>query len=384
MRRRLSLWILFFACASTAVHAQQPPPTPPTRPGTLSAEQAASIAHGWALLSQGNAAEASARAAQILTSDPRNMGALLLAIEAQFLRAGAAAGLQEYERWLAQRPLEEPGVLRRIARAILREEANQRQDARARNEALRALAEDRDTTVFVELAGTEGESLSTRLLAEAGDPKAINALVAQMKSGVADPALALPALARSGSSLAVAPSLAHLGDPRQEVRCAAAEALGMVGGQAQIPRLQALLNDPSSYVRIKAAAALFRLEDDSGVPLLRELLQNDSAASRLVAAEALAARPDPAWLATVRGLVDAAEPEVRVAAAKLLAPHDAERARGVLEQLSSHDNIAIRELAADARPLAAGRDLTALRQLLGASERLTRVGAAARVLAVTR
>ena len=385
MRMRLLPCVLLVAmAAATPVRAQQPPPTPPTRPGSMPAEQAASLAHGWAMLSQGNVAEASTRATQILAADPRNMGALLLAIEAQFVRAGAAAGLQEYERWLGQRTLEEPGVLRRVARALLREAANQRQDIRARSDALRALAEDRDTTVFAELAGTEGESPSVRLLAEAGDPKAINALVGQVKSGIADPALALPALARSGNSQAIGTILSHLNHQRPEVRGAAAEALGLAGARDQTAKLQAMLTDPSGFVQVKAAAALLQLGDESGAPLLRHLLQDESAASRLVAAEALGSRPDPTGRAVVRGLTEASEPELRVAAARLLAPHDPERARTVLEQLSTHENMAIRELAAAARPAAAGRDLSALRQLMHAGDGLTRVGAAAQVLTVTR
>lgn len=384
--RSIAMCVLIVAAGGAAVvtRAQQPPPTPPTRPGTIPAEQAASIAHGWAMLAQGNVAEATTRAMQVLNVDPRNIGALLLAIEAQFLRAGAAAGLDEYERWLQQRPLEEPGILRRIARAVLREEANQRQDARARGDALRALAEDRDTAVLTELAGTEGESPSVRILAEAGDQKAIGTLVAQIKSGIADPALALPSLARSGSNQAIAPIVAHLNHQRPEVRGAAAEALGLAGARGETARLQALLKDPSGFVQVKAAAALLQLDDDSGAPLLRALLQEEAAASRLVAAEALSGRPDPTWLAVVRGLTEASEPEIQVGAARLLAPHDPDRARTVLEQLSGHENMAIRELAAAARPLAAGRDLAALRQLMRARDRMTRVGAAAQALAVTR
>lgn len=380
----MCLLIVAAGGAAVVTRAQQPPPTPPTRPGTMPAEQAATIAHGWAMLAQGNVAEATARAMHVLNVDPRNLGALLLAIEAQFLRAGAAAGLDEYERWLQQRPLEEPGILRRIARAVLREEANQRQDARARGDAIRALAEDRDTAVLTELAGTEGESPSVRILAEAGDAKAISTLVSQIKSGIADPALALPSLARSGSNQAIAPIVAHLNHQRPEVRGAAAEALGLAGARGETARLQALLKDPSGFVQVKAAAALLELGDESGAPLLRALLQEESAASRLVAAEALASRADPTWLAVVRGLTEAAEPEIQVGAARLLVPHDMERARTVLERLSAHENLAIRELATAARPLAAGRDLSALRHLMRAADRLTRVGAAGQVLAVTR
>jgi HEAT repeat protein len=384
MRRTLLCFLLCLAAgAASNTYAQQVPPTPPLRPGTIPPDDAATISHGWAMLSQGNLAEAAGRAEKILNGDPRNVAALMLAVEAQISGGGATAGLDQYERWLGQRTIEEAGVLRRIARAVLREQANQRQDAGARADAIRALVDDRDATVRTELEGPPGGG-ATRMLAESGDEKAVSTLIAQLKSGLADPVLTIQALGRSGSRAAIAPIVERLGDAQPEVRGTAAEALGHLDASDQVKRLQAMLADQSAFVRVKAAGALFVLGNDAGLPLLRDLMDDESAASRLVAAEAMASRPDVAWLDLVRGLTGAAEPEVQVAAAKLLAPHDPHGAGLVIERLGRHENIAIRELAATAQVAVMGDDLGVLRQLMRNPDRRTRVAAGTKVLVLTR
>jgi hypothetical protein len=372
------------AAAIVTVSAQERAASATAKP--VRSDEVAAIAQGWTLLSQGQAAQAASRAAQILQTHPRSAAALTLAVEAHIATGGAAAGLGQYEQWLGQRSMEEPLVLRRVSYAALREEAAQKQDPAARLEAIRALAGENDPDVEAELAGAikRGARAEVRALAAMGNEDAVKTLVAELNARISEPVATIPALARSGSGLALGAIVQRLSDPRPEVRGAAVDGLATIGGVEQIPRLKPLLSDPSGYVRTRAAAALFRLDDDSGVALLRELAASEPAASRLIAAQAMADRPDAAWQALVRELTDAREPEIQVAAARLLAPHDPERARQILEQMSGHENIAIRELATRSAAEIVTTDLSALRKLMRNPDRLTRVKASARVVQLTR
>jgi hypothetical protein len=123
----------------------------------------------------------------------------------------------------------------------------------------------------------------------------------------------------------------------------------------------------------------------SGLPLLQELAAGEASSGRLAAAEAMSTSPDASWLALVRDLTSSSEPEVRVHAARLIAAQDPDLARRVLDAASADANIAIREMATRALPgVLSATDLGVLRQLLHQTDALSRVQAAARILALTR
>jgi HEAT repeat protein len=390
------LFVLIVPFGTDGWARQQPPssapaslPTAAPAPraaGAMGVEEATAVTQGWALLAQGHIAAAAARAAQVLERYPRSAAALILAVEAEIARAGSPAGLGQYERWLGQRTIEEPGVVRRIALALLREHAAQSQHPSARLEALQSLAADGDADASAELtraAGTGGTA-ETRALAALGNQQAVKTLLAQLATPGADKVAIIQALGRSGSRAATEPIAAHLQDRLPEVRGAAAEALGKLASSTAVSRQKPLLDDESSYVRVRAAAALFMTGDDAGLQVLQELSESSAAASRLIAVEAMATRPGPLWLQLVRQLTSSAEPEVRVSAARLVAPHDPELARAALEQLMQHENPVIRDLAFDAVTELPALDLAALRALMRDGSPLTRVRAAKRVLAMTR
>jgi HEAT repeat protein len=335
------------------------------------------------MLAQGAAPDAATRAARILEKYPRSAAALSLAVEAQIARGGSLAGLDQYERWLAQRTIEEPGVLRRIAHSLLREAAFQQADAAARHDALEALAREQDPAAAAALKGDADDPAQLRLRATLGDQAAVKVLLARLQSGDNNPTI-LEALGRSGSPAAVEPLVQRLGDPRPEIRGAAADALGELDARTALPRLKTLLSDQSSFVRTQAAAALLRMDDTTGVPLLENLMTSESAAGRLIGVEALASRPDPSWQAAARSLTEAAEPEVRLAGARLIAPYDPDLASRVLDALSRDNNPVIRELAARAGPEIAAGNLTALRHLMRNADRTVRIRSADRVLSLTR
>lgn len=388
--RALAFGLMFSLFIGSAASARQARTAGTVTPGAMTVEERTLIAQGWALLAQGLLDDAQARAAKALESSPRNLSAVVLAVEVAVARSGAQGGLAQYERWLGQRAMEEPALVRRIGVALLKEAATQTSHASARLEALRALAADGDAAAAAELssAAAAGGTAERRLLASIGNERAINELIADLKSGTANAMSTIETLGRSGSKAAIPPLVDSLQNSSPEIRGAAVEGLGRLGSALDsyelVPKIKPLLQDQTSYVRTKAAGALYGLNDMSGLSILQDLLQADPTKSRLIALQAMASRPDAAWLEHVQRLSSATEPEVRVGAARLLAPHDPEAARRVLQGVLNDPNPALREMASEAMGEVESTDLPTLRRLMKSNDRLTGVRAAARLLTVLR
>lgn len=366
-----------------AVIAQQALP-PPAMP----AEDAKAIASGWSLLAEGKHAEASALSQRLLGQYPRSTAALLLAVESAIGRSGASAGQLVYERWLGARTIEEPGVLRRVARATLYEWARQSADSLARLEALKALVREGDADaaqVLLTAAGAGGVG-DLRALASLGNADAIDQVVNRMKAARGLKITEINILGDSGSERAVMPLVEVLADPARENRANAAEALGRLGRAGAISHLKPLLTDPSGAVRLSAAGALFRLGDFSGEALLKgpDMAGSEHPGVRRSAAILLASRPDDAWKTLVRGLLSHPDPSFRLDAAKLLAPHEPATSRAVLDRLVADANPEIRDLAGVELAGLPETSLATLRQLLRTGAGRVKVGAADRLLALTR
>jgi HEAT repeat protein len=354
-------------------------------PSAIRTDEATALASGWTLLIQGGSAEAAQQAAQLLARNPRSIPALSLLIEADIVRAGSATALASYESWLGARTLEEPGILRRIARGTLYEFARQDRDVAARAEALKALAADGDPdAVAVIVASAAGRETDMRLLASLGNPEAVDRVAAQLKSMTGLKLREIRVLGESGAPKAAASLIPVLSDPMPQNRAVAAEALGTLGRQDVIPHLKALLKDEHGQVRLAASGALFRLGDSSGEALLRELAASNNMADRRAAAMLMASRPDEAWKALVRGLGTAPDPTTRLEAAKLLAEHDPEFARSIFDTLRTDENLAIREETDLALAQSPVSGFQALRQFLRTGTGLVKVRAGARLLVMTR
>ena len=372
-----------------ALHAQapqQPPQIPPSLGRPVATDDAMLVAQGWLLLAQGSPIQAVERARQVLAKSPFSPGAAVLAIEGEIVRAGSAAGLAEYERWLGARTIEEPVLLRRVCQALLREAAQQTADPAARINALGALAAHGDsasTNTLKQEMGT-GDLAATSALAEAGDPDAVRAIVDQVKARTLEPARALRTLSRSKSPEAVTFATDRLADPRSEVLLTAIQALRDLKARSAASKLRPLLDDQRPFIRIAAAEALVAAGDEAGLPILRQLAGSDSAEDRLKAAEALADKPDAAWLAMVRQLTSSSEPEIRLGAARLIAPHDPELAESVISGLRQDPNPAVRTMTNDAVLRRMHSSLSQLRGMLHSASLEERVVAAERVLNSTR
>ena len=371
----------------TVSSAAQPRQTGAARTASNSLGDTADLARAWRLLSEGSYRSALAQAQEMLRSTPRSINALAVAVDAAIGLQGSTAGLDQYERWLGSRTLEEPGILRRISSAALHEAAR---NPATRLLALRGLAGDGDESAADEIAAMarQGGAAELRMMAEWGDEGAARTLVTQLGRGDADPVRTIGSIGESGYAPAIRPVAAWLEDQRPEVRGAAADALGKLGGQSPevVALLTPLLADGSSHVRTRAAAALFRLGDPSGTPWLQELAASQVPAGRLVAAEAMSSRPDAAWTALVTELATTGgDPEVRLGAARLVAPHNPDLARSVARELSGDANLAIRELAESVMSeTASGEGLATLRRQLRSASDVMRLRAASRILDLTR
>jgi hypothetical protein len=383
MTLRFALSTLMLAASPTVLFARQQPVPPPPPPLASVNSEAAGLMQGWALMAQGQPGQAEGHAKSVLASTPRSVGAIVLAIESGVAAHGPAAGLDHYDRWIGQRSLEEPALLRRVALGFVQAEARH-EGSSARWEALKAIAEDAGGGRVPPLDPASEGPAAVRLRASLGDAQAIRLVIEDLQSGGSNKTAAIEALAQSRSPRALPAIAAQLKDSRPEVRAAAAEGLGQLGLPEAVPLLKSSQSDQSPYVRTKVAAALLKLNDTSGLPLLRELLIDDAPASRLAGAQALADAPDGAWLQVVRDLARSGEPTIRLAAAKLIFSHDPELARSVVDALAADRNLAVRELATRAQAETVGRDLSRLRALLRSSDPLTRVNAARAILSVTK
>jgi HEAT repeat protein len=358
-------------------------PTP--RPITAaSMEEALLLTNGWARIAEGQFDVAANAARAFLATHPRSLTALSLVVDATIPSSGALAALGQYEAWLGSRPLDEPLVVRRIAHAMLWEEASQRQDVLARMEALHALATNGDAAAAAELAKavSPADAAQSRAAAAAGNSRAVPSLIEELTSGGSS-VITINALGASGSPQAIPPLEGLLKDDRIEVRAAAAEALGRIGSRDVATQVKPLLSDHNVFVRTKAAEALLRLDDDSGLAMLQQMLLDPASEIRLSAAEALASRADSAWQSAVYQLLQDEDPVVRAGAAHLLATRDPDTARATLESLATDENAAVRELAAEKLGDVATNDLPGLRRMMRAPARSTRVKAASGVLRLT-
>lgn len=375
-------------CLSALMHAapQNPkPPTPPAGSVIMSPAELAALTEGWALLAQGEYDAAAGRAAALLARHPASGAALSLAVETRIAVGGAMAGLATYEQWLGSRTIEDPYVLRQVAAAYLREMAHQSSEPGVAVEALKNLAADGDQEAEgLLLAGARaGRFAQTRALASLGNGAAVRALLTGLGQP-GDKTREINALVEGNVRSAVPALEKVLSDNLPQNRASAADALGRLGGAAEIEHLKPLLQDDSSFVRQAAAGALYRLNDQSGLSVLQQLARSDYPGVRNGAASLMASHPDADWQTLVRNLTAESDPSVRVNAAKLIAPYDPELARKVLEQLLKNPNIAIREEAGRLIAQDIPTDVPTLRGLLKSPDTLTRVRAAGRLLALTR
>jgi HEAT repeat protein len=338
------------------------------------------IADGWMALRQGDLPRALSASAVALRDYPRSPAAITLSVEAAIASRGWRAGLDAYEQWLANRPVEEFYVLRRVARAVLYDALTTPLDVSLRLDVVNALVQDGETNLLADVPSTDANAA---VRAAAGDDRAVAALVAGLGDGPRAMA-SIEALGHSHSRAAVAPLEQVLHSPRAELRAAAATALGDLDARDAIPRLQALLQDEQLLPRMAAAGSLIRMGDTSANALVSQWFMSDVADVRLKAAQMTASSPDVNWMSQVQRLLTDPDPMIRIGASNLLSKHDPATAAWTLRQLANDRNLAIREEAVRVLPESIAGDFTELRRFLRAADPATRVHAALRIFTLTR
>ena len=382
------LALAFVSAAGVAIPraAQQTPPKVTMPPAAISVDEAAALAQYWRAIAEKKPAEVALQARQLLERYPRSIAVLATSIEAEIAANGASTALTQYERWLGGRTMEEPGVVRRIARAVLYEFTRQTADGAARSEALVLLAREGDAAAQAVILNNaaSGQSAGLRDAVRLGESQAISRVAARLKSPGADKIRDIQLLGESASPLAVPALVPFLKDPAEQVRSNAARALGRTGSATAVTSLEPALKDSHGIVRADAAAALYRLGSAAGIAVLEEYASSEEPGLRKFAAQAMAVRPDERWLALVRGLLSAPDPMDRLDAATLLAPHDPAAARSVLEQLAADPNLGVQEATELVRAELVSTSLSDLRSLLKSRNLMARVRAGGRILALTR
>lgn len=370
-------YLLFFAVAVAALGT--------AAPASAQESEAVLLSRGWSLLAKGDAGGASAAASRVLADDPNSSAALRLAIEADLMLGGVPRALGTYERWLGTRALDDAYALRRIARVVLRD-AVKGEDGAARHEALVALMGDgdREAAATLQQGAKSGSFRDVSAMAAAGDERSLAVLLSQLHSTPGSKTAVIAAIAATGNRAAIPQLIPVLKDPRDVNRAAAADALGQLGATEAIPHLKTLLEDQFFVVRLEAAGALYRLNDPAGLTVLTEVGRSEHASIRVAGAREMASNPDLAWQSLVRTLTDDADPVVRLEAARLIAPYDQPLAKRVLDGLLADGNLGIREAAAEVVVERVAADVATLRRLLKSGDARIRVGAAGRILELTR
>lgn len=286
------------------------------------------MSEAYAALDAGRLDDARRLAGTILRANPRHHGAATVLVTAA-AQQGVAAGLDEYERWLAATRHEDAFVLEPVAVAALsalaRAQGTATQATAAELLKQAGVAQDGNATTEG-LDQTRREDQGAALATQLERPRSAN------KVGL------MRAIARSGYREAIPQLTTMLTDEVPEHRAAAADALGALGATDAVPNLRALLKDRDGMVRASAASALHRLGDPSGDTLLFDLLNSEVPDLRLQAAEAMTDDPPSSWAPYVEPLLTSDAPMTRLQAARLYLAVDPERARPVLDGLLHHPN----------------------------------------------
>jgi len=144
---------------------------------------------------------------------------------------------------------------------------------------------------LLQALGDEAEDVrkaAARALGRIGDRQAVPPLIQALGDEDEDVrSAAAKALGRIGDPRAVPVLIQALGDGDEDVRKAAAEALGGIGDRQAVPALLQALGDENWRVRSAAAEALGRIGDRRAVPSLLQALGDRDRRVRWAAAEAL-------------------------------------------------------------------------------------------------
>ena len=358
-------------------------------PAAVTASDAATLAAGWTALAASRQDEAARAADTILRRRPWDRGALVLKITALSAAAPSQA-LDAYERWLASRRPDDPGLLEPITIGVL-QEIGKSADMHLQRIALKALVDARVSGAAEKMEALppqeEDRLAQDAAAAQAGDSAAAQRLGrAASLPERASPSLA-DALAASGTS-GEGGLLLLLGSADASTRAAAARWLGGLKAESARDRLRTLQQDPDPVVRISATVSLAQMRDQTALDRVEKMLSSDVPDLQLAAADAWEGQSGP-WVPFIRSLLDNPDGLVRLHAARSIAPVDPAAARRVLGEAMADANPVVRAESAritgdvlEAQPGAA--DIVALRRRLRDADPVVRLAAASALLKLAR
>jgi HEAT repeat protein len=173
-------------------------------------------------------------------------------------------------------------------------------------------------------------------LAEIGDPRATDALIAVLDEEDIDLCISAPIALSRMPGLAWERIRDLLDDPRWRVRASAALVLGELGDPQALPSLWAALRDDNPQVVWVVLGALAKIPDVRTVPEVLPCMQAADATVRRAAADTLGHLGDRRGLPALLLALDDSEPLVRRYAANALKQLGAAAARPAL--LQHHDD----------------------------------------------
>ncbi len=379
---RLILAAVLLAVVPIEGRAQSPSTQAPPNSATT-------LGRGWTALGAQQPGRALEQARRLLQANPRSHEAVALAIAALTATHEAIPALDEYERWLAKIPIEDPLLLQPVALATL-EQMSAGKDPALALAALEHLADGghADGRERLQAARTAENALAVdAALLRLGDRSAAGRLIDNAATGKGGGVPLVQALAAAGP--ASVPGLQRLlADPAGPTRAAAVRALGKLEAREALPAIRSRMTDPDPLVRARAAVALARMGDTAAEQQVTQMLASPVADLRLVAAEAYADRGIGPWLDAILPLLKDPAGLTRLMAAELVAPVNPDAARATLTEAAEDPNPvvkseAIRLLGESSVLTLTAADWPTLRRWLRDAEPAVRLQAAGMVLELT-
>jgi hypothetical protein len=320
------------------------------------------ISRAWAALAQGRTDEAIGIAQPLIGSVDVGHEAAALIIRAEASRDGVKPALAAYEAWLGQSARDDRFLLHPVALHLLTSLAT------SNDPAIRAAAAARlaGAGLPAPADANDRSAAAVTARAEAGDRVAQQQLADQV---AADPesvrAGTVKALAAGGAA-SVQQLTGLLKHRAPDVRAAAVDGLGQIGGGQAIAALQQARNDNDPYVRLRVTVALARAGDQDALAAANTALSSPVADIRVTAAEAFADHPTEASQAALRSALSDPNPLTRARAASLLPPSD--ETSTALTGLLASENPTVREETARIAEDRLRENISVIRGLLASTD----------------
>jgi HEAT repeat protein len=372
MKKLLST-IAFTVAVSAVGFAQAQRP----RSAQNSDPDAQQMSRAWAALAENRVDEAAGLAEQLAGRSPllaHEATGLLIRIEAGRDRVKPA--LAAYERWLRQAGRDDRFLLHPLAHRVLS------MLSRSNDPAVRAAATARLLRAGLPATSSNDDRDMTAVAAraEGGDKAAQQQLSELVTANAGAVRVGTVKALASGGAVAIPQLTALLAHRTPEVRAAAVEALGNIGGQPAVTALQGMRNDPDPYVRLRAAVALAQAGDQDAIATINKALASPVADIRLTAAEAYRNNPTESSRAAVRSALGEANPLTRARAAALLG--ESEEGTRTLVDLLNSENPTVREEAAKTVEERFSENVALIRSLLDSQDAWLQLYGAGALLSV--